>query len=377
MDLQWNGTMADNPLKTDIKELSREGLADWLKAHGIAPYRAGQIGRWIYQRNADDFSEMTDLGKPLRALLSDHFTLDRLTLSNVKDAADGTRKYLFELPDGARIETVRIPEKDHATLCISSQAGCAQGCRFCRTAAGGFQRNLTAGEIIAQIRDVTADMATAADTLPAFNLVFMGMGEPLANFDAVVQALRNILDADFGLSVSRRRVTLSTAGLVPEIDALGKAVPVKLAISLNAADDETRSRLMPINRRYPIAELLDACRRYPMPKRERITFEYILIRGINDSPQDAEKLAKLLRTVRAKINLIPFNRHDRSDFEAPDAASVQRFREILIQKDYTTIIRHSKGQDIGAACGQLAGAGPCPAAGGPAEPLETGAETGS
>lgn len=376
MDLQWNGTMADNPLKTDIKELSREALAGWLKDHGVAPYRAGQIGRWIYQRNADGFSEMTDLGKPLRALLSDHFTLGRLTLANAKTAADGTRKYLFALPDGARIETVRIPEKDHLTLCISSQAGCAQGCRFCRTAAGGFQRNLTAGEIVAQIRDVAADMATD-DPLPAFNLVFMGMGEPLANFDAVVQALRNILDADFGLSVSRRRVTLSTAGLVPEIDALGKAVPVKLAISLNAADDETRSRLMPINRRHPIAELLDACRRYPLPKRERITFEYILIRGINDSPEDAKKLAKLLRTVRAKINLIPFNRHDRSDFEAPDAASVQRFREILIQKDYTTIIRHSKGRDIGAACGQLAGAGSCPAGDGPGEPLEIGAGTDS
>lgn len=367
--------MADNPLKTDIKELSREELAGWLKGHGVAPYRAGQIGRWVYQRNAGDFSEMTDLGKPLRALLSENFRLGRLPKADVRTAGDGTRKYLFELPDGARIETVRIPEKDHLTLCISSQAGCAQGCRFCRTAAGGFQRNLTAGEIVAQIRDVMADLP-AEDPLPAFNLVFMGMGEPLANFDAVVQALRNILDADFGLAISRRRVTLSTAGLVPEIDALGKAVPVKLAISLNAADDETRSRLMPINRRYPIAELLDACRRYPMPKRERITFEYILIRGVNDSPEDAEKLAKLLRTVRAKINLIPFNAHDRSDFEAPDEASVQGFREILIQKDYTTIIRHSKGRDIGAACGQLAGAAPCPAADGPGEPLGTGAATG-
>lgn len=346
--------MTDNPLKPDIKEMSREALSAWLKDHAIASYRAGQIGRWIYQRNADDFSEMTDLGKPIRELLSTNFALDRLEKIETRTAEDGTRKYLFGLADGERIETVRIPEKDHHTLCISSQVGCAQGCRFCRTAAGGFRRNLTAAEITAQIRDVMADTPTD-DPRPVSNLVFMGMGEPLANFGPVVQALKVIADAEWGLAFSRRRVTLSTAGLVPEIDALGREVSVNLAISLNAADDETRSRLMPINRRHPIGDLLEACRRFPLPRRRRITMEYILIRRVNDSPDDARRLAKLLRPLRAKINLIPFNAHDRCDFEAPDAAAVNRFQEILIQKDYTTIIRHSKGRDIGAACGQLAG----------------------
>ncbi len=346
--------MTDNPLKPDIKEMSREALTAWLKDHGIAPYRAGQIGRWIYQRNADGFSEMTDLGKPLREQLSANFSLGRLERIETRTAEDGARKYLFGLADAARIETVRIPEKDHYTLCISSQVGCAQGCRFCRTAAGGFWRNLTAGEIIAQIRDAMAD-APADDPRPVSNLVFMGMGEPLANFGPVIQALKVITDAEWGLAFSRRRVTVSTAGFAPEIEALGREASVNLAISLNAADDETRSRLMPINRRYPIAELLEACRRFPLPRRGRITAEYILIRGINDSPDDALRLAKLLRPLRAKVNLIPFNAHDRSEFQAPDDRTVNQFRDILIQKQYTTIIRHSKGRDIGAACGQLAG----------------------
>lgn len=357
MDLRPDGPVGDNPLKSDIKEMSRSALADWLGKQGIAPYRAGQIGRWIYQRGVNRFSEMTDLGKPLRALLEDHFRLERLERLDDRVGADGTRKYLFGLKDGHRIETVRIPEKDHYTLCISSQVGCAQGCRFCRTAAGGFRRNLTAGEIIAQIRDAAADLA-ADDPRRLTNIVFMGMGEPLANYDNVVQAIRVITDAEWGLAISRRRVTLSTAGLVPEIDALGRDVEVNLAISLNATDDETRSRLMPINRRYPIAELLAACARFPLRPRGRITVEYILMAGVNDSDADARRLATLLRPLRAKINLIPFNPHDGCEYRPPAASVVERFQQRMIKANYTTIIRHSKGRDIGAACGQLAGGQP-------------------
>lgn len=357
--------MDDKALKTDIKEMSREALTAWLADHGVAPYRSGQIGRWIYQRGANRFAEMTDLGKPLRSLLEDHFFVGRLDRLDVLESVDGTRKYLFALPGGHRIETVRIPEKDHYTLCISSQAGCAQGCRFCRTATGGFQRNLTAGEIVAQVRDVSADVDPDDPRRPT-NLVFMGMGEPLANYANVVQALRAVTDADFGLAISRRRVTLSTAGLVPEIDALGRDAEVNLAISLNAADDETRSRLMPINRRYPIAELLAACRRFPLRARGRITIEYILIRGVNDSPADADRLARLLRPIRAKVNLIPFNNHDASEFRRPAPEAVERFQQRLIDHNYTTLIRHSKGRDIGAACGQLAGRTPAACA----EPVE-------
>lgn len=358
MDLGPVGSVRDNPLKSDIKEMSRSALTDWLGKRGVAPYRAGQIGRWIYQRGVDRFSEMTDLGKPLRTLLSDHFRVERLERLDERMGADGTRKYLFGLKDGRRIETVRIPEKDHYTLCISSQVGCAQGCRFCRTAAGGFRRNLTAGEIIAQIRDAAADVAPD-DSRRLTNIVFMGMGEPLDNYENVVHAIRVITDAEWGLAISRRRVTLSTAGLVPQIDALGREIEVNLAISLNAADDETRSRLMPVNRRYPIAELLGACARFPLRARGRITVEYILIAGVNDSDADARRLAQLLRPLRAKINLIPFNPHDSSEFRPPAPSVVERFQQRLIDSNYTTIIRHSKGRDIGAACGQLAGG--CPA----------------
>jgi 23S rRNA (adenine2503-C2)-methyltransferase len=363
MDLRRIGPMDDNPLKTDIKELSREALVAWLGEHGFAPYRAGQLGRWIYRRGANRFAEMTDLGKPLRTLLEEHFRVGRLERLERREAADGTWKYVFGLPDGGRIETVRIPEKDHYTLCISSQVGCAQGCRFCRTAKGGFRRNLTAGEIVAQVRDVSAEIDPADPRRPT-NIVFMGMGEPLANSANVIQALEVIMDADCGLAISRRRVTVSTAGLVPEMDALGRKVEVNLAVSLNAADDETRSRLMPVNRRYPIAELLAACRRFPLRARGRITIEYILIRGVNDAPGDADRLARLLRPIRAKINLIPFNAHEGCEFQRPDPEGAERFRERLARHNYTAIIRHSKGRDIGAACGQLAGQTPE----GPGEP---------
>ncbi len=336
--------------RTDIQELTADELAAWLSRHGIEAYRRQQIFRWIYQRQADGFDAMTDIKRAIRRLLGDHFSITRLELLERAVSRDGSCKYLFRLKDGRCIESVLIPERSHHTLCISSQVGCAQGCRFCMTGATGLQRNLSMGEITAQIRDVQRDLQ--ADQRLT-NIVMMGMGEPMANYRQVVRAIGVMTDRDSGLGFSTRRVTVSTAGLVPAMLQLGRDTSVNLAVSLNAADNRTRSRLMPINRRYPMETLLDACRRYPLRHRRMITFEYILIQDVNDSPDDARRLATLLRPIRAKINLIPFNEHPGSAFKRPDPAAVQRFQEILQQRHYTAIVRHSKGRDIAAACGQL------------------------
>jgi len=338
--------------KIDIKDLSRQQLTDWLGNRGIRPFRTDQIMRWVYLRQTDGFESMTNLGKALRADLEASFVNRRLQVENESISEDGSRKLLFRLHDGLHIETVLIPEKDHYTLCISSQVGCAQGCRFCMTARGGFVRNLSAGEIISQVRDFQQRVEQQGD-MPLTNIVLMGMGEPLANYKNVIQALKVITDGDYGLKVSTRRVTLSTAGLVTKMADLGCDTQVNLAVSLNAANDETRTRLMPINQKFPLDELMAACRRYPLPPRRKITFEYILMQGINDSMDDARQLVKLLRGIKAKINLIPFNEHPGSHFKRPDAARISRFQEFLADHHYTVIVRHSKGQDIGAACGQL------------------------
>ncbi|RTZ98019.1 MAG: 23S rRNA (adenine(2503)-C(2))-methyltransferase RlmN [Deltaproteobacteria bacterium] len=347
-----NDSTPDNPHPSgvDIKELTLPALTAWLEAGGIKPFHASQIFKWIYARQVDDFNEMTDLGKQLRIRLMDHFVVNRLQQVAVEKAADGTRKYLFGLADGNFIESVLIPEKNHLTLCISSQVGCAQRCRFCLTGTGGFIRNLSSGEILAQVRDIRNELGDA-DKLT--NLVFMGMGEPLANYDNLIAALAVITDNRCGMAFSANRVTLSTAGLVPKIIRLGRDAAVSLAVSLNATNNQTRDQLMPINRRYPIETLIDACRNYPLKKRRKITFEYILIKGINDSPDDAERLARLLNPSWAKINLIPFNEFPESRFLRPAAAVIERFMDILHQRQYVTIIRASKGRDISAACGQL------------------------
>ncbi|MBW2252795.1 MAG: 23S rRNA (adenine(2503)-C(2))-methyltransferase RlmN [Deltaproteobacteria bacterium] len=321
--------------KTDIKELSTEKLASWLEDNEIEPYRSAQILKWIYLKQVDSFDMMTDLSKEVRKLLSLTFSIKRLEKVTVKKSQDGSKKYLFRLKDGNHIESVLIPEKDHYTLCISSQVGCAQGCSFCLTAKDGFTRNLTKDEIVSQVRDVKKDHA---DPKPVTNIVFMGMGEPLANYKNVVDAVNTILE---------------TAGLVQKLSSLGRETTVNLAVSLNATENETRSILMPINKKYPIEKLLDACRRYHLKPRRRITFEYILLKGINDSTNDANRLVKLLRSIRAKINLIPFNEYEGSIFRRPEESVVNRFLEILHKNGYTAIIRHSKGQDICAACGQL------------------------
>jgi 23S rRNA (adenine2503-C2)-methyltransferase len=344
--------MAAESSKIDIKDLSRRQLADWLKNRGRRPFRTDQILRWVYLRQADRFDEMTNIAKPLRADLEAAFVNPRLQLESEAISKDGSRKLLFRLRDGLHVETVIIPEKDHFTLCISSQVGCRHGCRFCMTATGGFVRNLSAGEIISQVRDVLHQV-NAQGGMPLTNIVFMGMGEPLANYENVVRALETITNGNWGLKISTRRVTVSTAGLAPQMADLGRDTQVNLAVSLNATDDETRTRLMPINRKHPIADLMAACRRYPLAPRRKITFEYILIDGVNDSVADAERLVKLLRPIKAKINLIPFNEHPGSDFKRPDPSRVSRFQEWLADHHYTVMVRHSKGQDIGAACGQL------------------------
>ncbi len=334
----------------NIIELSPEQLTAWLRGQGIASYRAGQIWNWIYLRQAGSFDVMTDLSKKIRNLLAKQFVIGRLEAEKIETSRDGSRKYLFKLNDGKRIESVLIPERDHLTLCVSSQVGCAQGCRFCLTARGGFERNLSRAEIVAQVRDIKNGLH---DPDQLRNIVFMGMGEPLANYNNLVSALVTITDNDAGLRFATRRVTVSTAGLVPKLANLGRDSKVNLAVSLNAVDNETRSRLMPINRQYPLEELLAACRQYPLPAGRRITFEYILIKGVNDSKTDARRLAKLLQPVRCKINLIPFNPHEGCEFERPTEAAVKAFYDILFAKNYTVIIRRSKGQDISAACGQL------------------------
>lgn len=336
--------------QTDIKELTRDELILWLKSRDIKSYRANQILKWIYLRQADTFEAMTDIKKDVRKKLSEHFSIHRLEKARVETSQDGTKKYLFKLRDGKYIESVLIPEKDHFTLCISSQAGCAQGCLFCLTAKGGFLRNLTKGEIIAQVRDVAHDIGRSKRLT---NIVMMGMGEPLANFSNVVSAISIITDNDSGLGFSSRRMTVSTSGLVPKLLDLGRETTINLAVSLNATDDRTRDMLMPINRKYPIKSLLKACAEYPLMPRQRITFEYILIKGINDSKENAKRLVKLLRPIKAKINLIPFNTYEGSQFECPEESVILEFKDILSKSNYTTIVRYSKGQDIFAACGQL------------------------
>ena len=336
--------------KTDILEMSCEQLIVWLTEREIASYRADQIQKWVYLRQADSFEPMTNISKEIRALLSQHFVIGRLATEQIEISRDGSRKYLFKLKDGKYIESVLIPERDHYTLCVSSQVGCAQDCLFCLTAAGGFERNLTRGEIIAQVRDIKNELE---DPMRLTNIVFMGMGEPLANYKNLVSAIGVITDTDAGLRLASRRVTVSTAGLVSRLSDLGRDTRVNLAVSLNATDNDTRDRLMPINRIYPLEKLLEACRQYPPAPGRRITFEYILIKGVNDSEKDARCLAKLLQPIRCKINLIPYNPNEGCDFDRPPEAVIQAFYNILFAKNYTVIIRRSKGQDISAACGQL------------------------
>jgi len=338
-------------MKVDLKGLDLPETEQWVKELGFEGYRANQVRQWLFKRLANSFEQMTNLSKNLRAILGKNALISQLETIKTQVSTDGTQKYLFRLQDGHLIESVLIPERDHDTLCISSQAGCAMGCSFCLTANQGFKRNLIPSEIIDQVIQ-TKQLLNNPERLK--NIVFMGMGEPLANYDAVKKTLNNLLNED-GMNFSKRRVTLSTCGLVPPMKKLGNEINVKLAVSLNAADDKTRNMLMPVNREYPLKSLLKACKEFPLPKGERITFEYILIKGVNDRDMDALKLAELLSGIRTKINLIPLNSHRGTHMTPPSMERIQKFQDILIKKHFTTIIRKSRGRDISAACGQLSG----------------------
>jgi len=350
----------------NLFDYDRPGLEQWFQTLGEKPFRARQLMKWLYHRKVVDFDNMTDLSKTLRRSLELQADIRLPELAQQQQSKDGVRKYLFRLADGNAVETVFIPEVDRGTLCISSQAGCTLNCTFCATARQGFNRNLTTAEIIGQLwavnrlldqefLSVSGDRVAREGNERITNVVMMGMGEPLCNYANVVAAMHLMLD-DLGFGLSRRRVTLSTAGVTPMIERLATACPVSLAVSLHAADDDLRTRLVPLNRKYPLAGLIAACRRYVVEEARRaVTFEYIMLDGVNDSVQQAEKLAHLLTDVPAKVNLIPFNPFENSGFRCSSAATIDRFREQLLGHGIMTITRKTRGQDIAAACGQLAG----------------------
>lgn len=333
----------------DLMSMTTPEMEDYLSGMGKEKYRAAQVMKWIHQGLVDSFHEMTNLSKTFRDELFDRAKLKFPQVVDILASEDGTKKFLLRLEDGLVIETVHIPAEDHDTLCVSSQVGCAMGCKICRTGAMGFRRNLTAGEIVSQLLTVRRSLPDSRIT----NIVFMGMGEPLANFDEVVKAVQ-ILSGPNGPQISWRRLTVSTVGLVPRIYDLGKHARVKLAVSLNVVTDDQRDAIMPINKRYPIGELMKALKAYPLPRRDRITIEYVMIRGFNDSDSDARQLVKLLNPIHAKVNLIPFNDELSRELRSPFPERVAGFQEILMSKSLMAIVRKSRGRDILAACGQLA-----------------------
>jgi 23S rRNA (adenine2503-C2)-methyltransferase len=337
-------------MNANIKDEDSEKLRNWLVRHGQPPYRIRQIQRWLFQKGATSFAEMTDLSSDLRRALEEDFSISRLRTVCRSPSADGTAKFLFEMGDGLRIESVLIPEAERITLCISTQVGCGFGCAFCATAGMGLKRNLRSSEIVDQILEARKSLAP---TQRITHVVFMGMGEPLANYPQVLRALATMTDANIGLGISARKITLSTVGLVPQIKKLIEDTRVNLAISLHATTNDLRSQMMPVNRKYPLENLIACCRSLPIPKRRRITFEYVLLHGINDLPEDALRLAKLLQGVRCKINLIPFNAHPGSPYERPSRSEVERFQGALQARGYQVNVRETRGGDIQAACGQL------------------------
>jgi 23S rRNA (adenine2503-C2)-methyltransferase len=336
--------------KTDLRNLSILELRDFITSFGKERYRSIQILRWLYQKGVHSIHDMTNLSKMFRQELDEVGFISTLDLLQVEQAEDGTKKFLFQLRDGNRIESVLIPDKSRLTLCVSTQVGCAFGCRFCLTGKMGWKRDLTISEILNQI---SAAREALKERASITNIVLMGMGEPLANYSNTLHAIELMTNPD-AFKFSSRRVTLSTVGLLPELERLSKEkISFRLAISLNAANEETRSHLMPINRRYPLRKLLEACRHFPLRPRTRITFEYVLLDGINDFPQDAKKLLKILGGIPSKINLIPLNEAPGIPFKRPSEKKVRKFQDILMKGNLTAIVRASKGADISAACGQL------------------------
>ncbi|MDD5249868.1 MAG: 23S rRNA (adenine(2503)-C(2))-methyltransferase RlmN [Rhodocyclaceae bacterium] len=343
-------------MAVNLLDFDADGLTAWFAQQGEKPFRARQVLHWVHQFGQDDFDAMTDIAKSLRDKLKAMAVVAPPPLISDRLSDDGTRKFLFDVGGGNAIESVFIPEDERGTLCISTQAGCALDCAFCSTGKQGFNRNLTTAEIIGQLWQANRALgARAKDERVISNVVLMGMGEPLANFDNVVRALRLMLD-DHAYGLSRRRVTVSTSGIVPAIDRLGDTVPVALAVSLHAPNDALRDELVPLNRKYPLAELMAACRRYlERSPRDFITFEYVMIAGVNDGDAHARALLQLVRTVPCKFNLIPFNPFPHSGFQRSAPMRIRRFQEILLDAGYVATVRKTRGDDIDAACGQLAG----------------------
>jgi len=342
--------------RKDLVGLSREELLAEMTAMGAEPFRVRQLWHWIYNRGVTDIAAMTTLSKPFRAALAERYVVGRPGVARALTSVDGTRKWLLRLGDAQEVECVHIPEEDRGTLCVSSQVGCTLNCTFCHTGTQRLVRNLTAAEIVGQVmlaRDALGEWPSPQDDRQLTNIVLMGMGEPLYNFDNVAQALKIVMDHE-GLSLSRRKITLSTSGIVPMIRRCGEELGVNLAISLHAVTDALRDVLVPINRKYPLAELLDACRTYPgASNARRITFEYVMLKDVNDSPAEARELVRLLAGIPAKVNLIPFNPWPGAPYERSTAAAIKAFSDIVNAAGYSSPVRTPRGEDIMAACGQL------------------------
>ena len=347
-----------NDLRRNLVGLSRDGLKEALVEAGLEPFRAAQIWQWIYWHGVTDFGRMTNIAKKARDRLADQFVVERPSIVTEQRSVDGTRKWLLRFADGNEAETVNIPETDRGSVCVSSQVGCTLTCTFCHTGTQPLVRNLTSAEIVGQFmvaRDSYGEWPTpTADAQRMLsNIVMMGMGEPLYNFDNVVTALKIVMD-DQGIALSRRRITLSTSGVVPMIPKVGEALDVNLAVSLHAVSDEVRDTLVPINKKWPIAELLKACADYPGARNSRrITFEYAMLKGVNDSDADARELVRLLKPVHAKVNLIPFNPWPGAPYECSSNNRIHRFAEIVNDGGLSAPVRTPRGRDIFAACGQL------------------------
>ena len=359
MNFAFRPAMTTQPI--NLLNFDLDGLVDWCAQLGEKLFRSVQLFRWIHQKGVSDFAAMSDLAQSLRSKLTQQATVQALPVITQHISADGTIKWLFDVGDGNAIESVFIPETDRGTLCVSSQAGCAVGCRFCSTGHQGFSRNLTTGEITAQLWFAEHFLRKHLNTPERVisNVVMMGMGEPLQNYTALIPALKTMLD-DHAYGLSRRRVTVSTSGVVPRIDRLAQDCPVALAVSLHASNDALRSALIPLNLKYPLAELLDSCQRYlAYAPRDFITFEYCMLDSINDQPEHARELVQLVQSAQrgawCKFNLIPFNPFPESGLKRSPQAAVEQFASILTAAGIVTTIRKTRGDDIDAACGQLAG----------------------
>ncbi len=342
--------------KCTLVGLDRDELTALMQEIGEPAFRARQLWHWIYHRGETEFDKMTSLAKPFRAALAERFEVGRPGVTVDRQSIDGTRKWLLKFSDGQEAEAVHIPETDRGTLCVSSQVGCTLTCKFCHTGTQRLVRNLSAGEIVGQVmnaRDKLGEWPSPPDGRLLSNIVMMGMGEPLYNYDNVAKALKIVMDHE-GISISKRKITLSTAGVVPMIPKAGAELGVNLAISLHAVTDELRDRIVPINKKYPIAELMQACRDYPtLNNARRITFEYVMLKDVNDSPAEARALVKLIEGIPAKVNLIPFNPWPGAPFERSTDAAIAKFSDIVFNAGYASPVRTPRGEDIMAACGQL------------------------